>query len=121
MKKAAGVPLFEQWGTMAEIEKLELIKNLTKLEAQLSAIPFPAYGGLYLRENSAHMRHQDLNEIIDPDTTFCIGPSPDRSFGDATTHISFQGIKYDYGPCKYLESFFFFTRVSSWSSREYHI
>ncbi|KAF7625353.1 hypothetical protein AFLA_002221 [Aspergillus flavus NRRL3357] len=42
MEKVAGVPLFEQWGKMAEIEKLELIKNLTKLEAQLAAIRFPA-------------------------------------------------------------------------------
>lgn len=45
MEKAAGVPLFERWGKMAQIEKMELIKNLTQLEAQLAAISFPAYGG----------------------------------------------------------------------------
>lgn len=49
MEKAAGVPLFQRWGSMTEFDKLQLIKNLTKLEAQLSAIQFPAYGGLYLR------------------------------------------------------------------------
>ncbi|GAQ03979.1 hypothetical protein ALT_1300 [Aspergillus lentulus] len=48
MEKAAGVPLFQRWADMAEIDQLELIKNLTKLEAQLSSIQSPAYGGLYL-------------------------------------------------------------------------
>ncbi|EAW13223.1 uncharacterized protein ACLA_016690 [Aspergillus clavatus NRRL 1] len=98
MEKAAGVPLFEQWGAMAEIDKLELIKNLTKLEAQLSAISFPAYGGLYLQEDAVGLKRQDLDEIIDPDTSFCVGPSPDRSFGDATTHPSPQSPRFDQGP-----------------------
>ncbi|PIG79266.1 hypothetical protein AARAC_004131 [Aspergillus arachidicola] len=52
MEKATGVPLCEQWGKMAEIDKLELIRNLTKLEAQLAAIRFSAYGGLYRRADT---------------------------------------------------------------------
>jgi hypothetical protein len=52
MEKVTGVPLFERWGEMTEVEKLELIKHLTQLEAQLSAISFPAYGGLYLRADA---------------------------------------------------------------------
>ncbi|KAL4778356.1 kinase-like domain-containing protein [Aspergillus varians] len=85
MEKASGVPLFDQWGKMAEIAKLELIKNLTQLEAQLSAISFPAYGGLYLRADADHLKHQDLDGSMDETHTFCIGPSPDRSFDINTT------------------------------------
>ncbi|RAQ56268.1 hypothetical protein COH21_006999 [Aspergillus flavus] len=88
MEKVAGVPLFEQWGKMAEIEKLELIKNLTKLEAQLAAIRFPAYGGLY-----RSLQCQELNGSI------CIGPSCGRSFStDSAAVLSTQSEKLDYGP-----------------------
>ncbi|KAH2635840.1 hypothetical protein KXW54_002771 [Aspergillus fumigatus] len=82
MEKAAGVPLFQRWADMAEIDRLQLIKNLTKLEAQLSSIGFPAYGGLYLRADTGAQQsnYQMLNESIDPSHTFCIGPSCDRSF-----------------------------------------
>lgn len=104
MEKAAGVPLFQRWADMAEIEKLELIKNLTKLEAQLSAIQFPAYGGLYLRADASipESHYQILDRSIDPSNSFCIGPSCDRSF-----HVD-PGIKlgqskgdFDQGPCEY--------------------
>lgn len=82
--------MFEQWGKMAEIEKLELIKNLTKLEAQLAAIRFPAYGGLY-----RSLQCQELNGSI------CIGPSCGRSFStDSAAVLSTQSEKLDYGPCK---------------------
>ncbi|KAL5334688.1 kinase-like domain-containing protein [Aspergillus crustosus] len=80
MEKATGIPLFQQWGKMAEIEKLELIKSLTQLEAQLSAISFPAYGGLYLRADADRLKHQDLEGNLDEQHSFCIGPSPDRAF-----------------------------------------
>ncbi|RAL04249.1 uncharacterized protein BO80DRAFT_422605 [Aspergillus ibericus CBS 121593] len=82
MEKAAGVPLFQKWPSMAEFDKLELIKNLTKLEAQLSAIRFPAYGGLYLRADARDPKYhyEMLDSSIDASHTFCIGPSCDRSF-----------------------------------------
>ncbi|KAJ9196693.1 hypothetical protein DTO164E3_6223 [Paecilomyces variotii] len=82
MEKAAGVPLFRRWANMKEIEKLELIKNLTKFEAQLSAIRFPAYGGLCLRADASVLKfhYYLLDESIDPSSSFCIGPSCDRSF-----------------------------------------
>lgn len=95
MEKVAGVPLFEQWGKMAEIEKLELIKNLTKLEAQLAAIRFPAYGGLYRQADVSSLQCQELNGSI------CIGPSCGRSFStDSAAVLSTQSEKLDYGPCK---------------------
>ncbi|TQB67461.1 hypothetical protein MPDQ_005707 [Monascus purpureus] len=80
MEKAAGIPLFERWSKMAEIDKLGLIKNLTQLEAQLAAISFPTYGGLYLRADADRLQHQNLDDNVDEQHLFCIGPSPDRSF-----------------------------------------
>ncbi|PWY67606.1 phosphotransferase enzyme family protein [Aspergillus sclerotioniger CBS 115572] len=82
MEKAAGVPLFQKWADMLEIERLELIKNLTKFEAQLSAIRFPAYGGLYLRAHARDPKYQYqiLDGSIDTSNAFCIGPSCDSSF-----------------------------------------
>ncbi|KAE8333474.1 kinase-like domain-containing protein [Aspergillus sergii] len=106
MEKVAGVPLFEQWGKMAEIEKLELIKNLTKLEAQLAAIRFPAYGGLFRRADVSSLQCQELNGSIDPSNSFCIGPSCDRSFStDSAAVLSTQSEKLDYGPWNTVSDF----------------
>ncbi|KAF9887177.1 hypothetical protein FE257_010431 [Aspergillus nanangensis] len=101
MAKAAGVPLFQRWVDMAEIEKLELIKHLTKLEAQLSSIQFPAYGGLYPRADARvqNFHSQILDGSIDSSNSFCIGPSCDRSFyiNPATDVIQSKG-DFDQGP-----------------------
>ncbi|OGM48103.1 hypothetical protein ABOM_002935 [Aspergillus bombycis] len=101
MEKAAGVPLFEQWGKMAEIEKLGLIRSLTKLESQLATIHFPAYGGLYRGTDAKHLRCQVLDENIDPSRLFCIGPSCDRFFG--TEHP--QNVELDQGPWSTLSGY----------------
>ncbi|KAL4908574.1 hypothetical protein BDW74DRAFT_188511 [Aspergillus multicolor] len=79
MEKAPGVPPFQEWGDMAEYHKLELIKGLTKLEAQLSPTSFPAYGGLYLQSDARGLGHQEIEG-----SEFCVGPSPDRSFGGSS-------------------------------------
>jgi hypothetical protein len=92
MEKAAGVPLFERWGNMNEFEKLQLIKNLTKLEAQLSPIQFPAYGGLYFRTDIKGST-RSLDDDIDPSQSFEIGPSCDRAFDHNTTR------EFKRGPC----------------------
>ncbi|KAL4798411.1 hypothetical protein BDV19DRAFT_376969 [Aspergillus venezuelensis] len=76
MEKAPWVQSFEKWQNMPDIEKLELIRNLTQLEAQLSSILFPAYGGLYLQVDAKDFRHDNGTE----DGMFSIGPSPDPSF-----------------------------------------
>lgn len=77
---------------MTEFEKLQLIKNLTKLEAQLSAIKFPAYGGLYFRRDMSRL-NKSLDGEIDPSKSFCIGTSCDRSFDAELT------LENDQGPC----------------------
>ncbi|KAJ6019859.1 hypothetical protein N7522_000567 [Penicillium canescens] len=98
MEKAAGVPLFQRWSSMTEFEKLQLIKNLTKLEAQLSSIQFPAYGGLYFRKDMSRS-NRSLGGAIDPSESFCIGPSCDRAF------ISDKPLEIDQGPWDSISSF----------------
>lgn len=92
MEKAAGVRLFQLWGTMTEFEKLQLIKNLTKLEAQLAAIKFPAYGGLYLRTDPSGSNRL-LDSDIDPSQSFCLGPTCDRAYNTDMT------LEFNRGPC----------------------
>lgn len=92
MEKAPGIPLFQVWGTMTEFEKLQLIKNLTKLEAQLATIKFPLYGGLYLRTDTSRL-NRPLDDDIDPSQSFCIGPSCDRAYNTDMT------LEFNQGPC----------------------
>ena len=94
MEKAAGVPLYQCWDRMTEFEKLQLIKNLTKLEAQLSGIQFPAYGGLYLRTDMTQS-NISLDGEIDPSQSYCIRPSCDRAFNADLT------LDFDQGPCAF--------------------
>ncbi|RAH44915.1 uncharacterized protein BO95DRAFT_498508 [Aspergillus brunneoviolaceus CBS 621.78] len=75
MEKAAGVPLYERWEGMAEIERLGLIQDLVKLEAQLSALTFPAYGGLYRRVDADPIRSPQACVDVDSSDRFCVGPS----------------------------------------------
>lgn len=106
MEKAAGIPLFERWSKMAEIDKLGLIKNLTQLEAQLAAISFPTYGGLYLRADADRLQHQNLDDNVDEQHLFCIGPSPDRSFDlDEAASLRINDESINNGPCMYLMLF----------------
>lgn len=94
MEKAAGVPLFQEWGSMTEFEKLQLIKNLTRLEAQLATIKFPAYGGLYTRKDMSRP-NRSLDGDIDPSQSFCIGPSCDRVYDPDIT------VEFNRGPCAF--------------------
>ncbi|EEP82215.1 predicted protein [Uncinocarpus reesii 1704] len=81
MEKAPGIPLFQRWGEMPELARMELIKNLTKLESELSAIRFPAYGGLYLCSSDAHpLDSFPLDHSIDPSKSYYLGSTCDRSF-----------------------------------------
>lgn len=97
MEKAPGVPLFQVWGTMTEFEKLQLIKNLTKLEAQLATSKFPVYGGLYLRTDMSRS-NRALDCDIDLSQSFCIGPSCDRAFSTE------MPLEFNQGPCTLLSA-----------------
>ena len=91
MENAAGVPLFQVWGSMTEFDQLQLIRKLAKLEAQFSAMRFPAYGGLYLGSD-IEQPNQPLDEL---DPSFCIGPSCDRRYNPDPS------LDFDKGPCEY--------------------
>ncbi|KAL4756226.1 uncharacterized protein BDW70DRAFT_164694 [Aspergillus foveolatus] len=90
-------------GEMTEIEKLELIKHLTQLEAQLSAIAFPAYGGLYLRADADRLKSQDLDGDMDKQQLLCVGPSPGRPFDvDTVANIPTEKGSVNNGPLNNL-------------------
>ncbi|OQD61137.1 hypothetical protein PENPOL_c018G10343 [Penicillium polonicum] len=80
MKKASGVQLFRVWEKMPKTERPPLIRGLARLEARLSAIRFPASGGLYLRNKTNILDCTPLDKDIDPTGSFCIGPSCDRAY-----------------------------------------
>lgn len=101
MEKASGVQLFRVWEKMPKAERPPLIRGLARLEAQLSAIRFPASGGLYLRNKTNILNCTPLDKDIDPAGSFCIGPSCDRAYqteGIETPDI--PGV-HDTGPCEY--------------------
>ncbi|PGH10605.1 hypothetical protein AJ80_07456 [Polytolypa hystricis UAMH7299] len=75
MEKAPGVQLFKRWGDMSDYDQLLLVKGLAKMERELTNIPFPANGSLYLRESMAsNDKYELLNPDMDPTGQFCIGP-----------------------------------------------
>ncbi|KAL4876960.1 hypothetical protein BJY04DRAFT_231251 [Aspergillus karnatakaensis] len=59
---------------MPKTKQLSLVRNLAKLEAQFSAIQFPAYGGIYLRADSWPLEtgYHALDESVDSTGSFCI-------------------------------------------------
>ncbi|KFZ14671.1 hypothetical protein V502_05960 [Pseudogymnoascus sp. VKM F-4520 (FW-2644)] len=72
MEKAKGVQLFQRWGEMKQLSKMELIKSLTKLENQLASIRFPAYGSLYLRDSGPDLvRYQPLDAAEGSPGSYC--------------------------------------------------
>ncbi|KAJ5360863.1 Aminoglycoside phosphotransferase [Penicillium concentricum] len=97
MEKASGVQLSEVWGRMSGVEKPKLIRGLTKLEAQLSAIRFPAYGGLYLQKERNISNQIPLDKDIDPTGSFCIGPSCDRAYQTEGIETDIASV-HDIGP-----------------------
>jgi hypothetical protein len=100
MEKAAGCQLVKKWGDMQDLTHFEFIKNLCKIEADLAAIAFPAYGSLYLRESmGAEDMYKPLAPEMDPSGQFCIGPSCERSWSDKIEAESIR-FHFDRGPCE---------------------
>jgi hypothetical protein len=83
MEKAPGIQLFERWDKISEMDKFGIVKQLARLECEITAIRLPASGSLYLRES---MSEDDgdayiaLDHNVDPSGQFCIGPSCDRGW-----------------------------------------
>lgn len=92
IEKAAGVLLFQVWDSITESDQLQLIRNLTQIEAQLLAIYFPIYRGLYLRTDNIEQLSRPLDDELG--LSFCIGPSCDREYNPDLS------LDFDKGPCE---------------------
>lgn len=101
MEKASGVQLFQVWEKMSKTERPPLIRSLARLEAQLSAIRFPASGGLYLQKKPNISNCTSVDKDIDPTGSFCIGPSCDRAYQTEGIETPDVPGLYDTGPCEY--------------------
>ncbi|KAF2429614.1 hypothetical protein EJ08DRAFT_270470 [Tothia fuscella] len=85
MEKATGVQLFTAWDGLDGSARLSLIEQLTEIEGQLARIDFPAFGHLYLRHSVQDQAlHQKLAPTADPTSSYCVGPSCDRSWEQAS-------------------------------------
>lgn len=98
MEKAAGCQLSKKWDEMEPENQLKLIPNLCKLENELEAIDFPAYGSLYLRESlNDGEKYEPLAPEMDPSGRFCIGPSSRQSHKNDSESAQARS---DPGPCE---------------------
>ncbi|KAJ5367319.1 hypothetical protein N7541_001260 [Penicillium brevicompactum] len=84
MERVPGVQIFKKWGEMGESNRLSIIKRLTQWERELAGIRFPAFGSLY-HKSSLHgsLGEHDLislDQSVDPEGLFCIGPSCDSAW-----------------------------------------
>lgn len=99
MERVPGVPIFKKWDDMGESNRISIIKRLTQWERELAEIRFPAFGSLYhkssLRGSSCEHELISLDQSVDPEGLFCIGPSCDSAWSmqpSPSVHC---------GPCKY--------------------
>ncbi|EER25340.1 hypothetical protein CPC735_019470 [Coccidioides posadasii C735 delta SOWgp] len=105
MERAAGIPVFKIWGEMSQPNKLELIKQLTKFERELSSIQLPAYGSLYLRAFCGNLPGCKLLDLdIDPSESYCVGRSGDRSYM-LDDYKEWDDSKIDLGPWTTLSAY----------------
>ncbi|KFY81622.1 hypothetical protein V500_11237 [Pseudogymnoascus sp. VKM F-4518 (FW-2643)] len=95
MEKAKGVQLFQRWGEMKQLSKMELIKSLTKLENQLASIRFPAYGSLLILRGPSCERAYML-QISDNSMDVDKGPwSSISAFGKAIANTQISKISHE--------------------------
>ncbi|KAF2422062.1 hypothetical protein EJ08DRAFT_672848 [Tothia fuscella] len=74
-------PLFHRWGSLDRPDRFSLIKQLTKLEAELTALVLPSNGHLYLRSSlPAGFPSLNVDLSINSDYHYCLGPSCDRTW-----------------------------------------
>ncbi|KAL8901341.1 MAG: hypothetical protein Q9207_005255 [Kuettlingeria erythrocarpa] len=105
MEKAPGVQLYKVWDEIQDYHRLRLIESLTKMEHQLAAIQFPAYGGLYLRHSISNpSQYVPLDPSMDSTRSYCIGPQCGPSWTDGTSHQDIQK-DIDAGPWLDLTQF----------------
>lgn len=100
MEKAPGIQLFKVWDDITDVDRLSLIKSLTKLEHQFAAMRFPAYGSLYFRDSISKASERILlDSSMDPNGSFCVGPACGPAWTDGKSSADIQP-NIDAGPCK---------------------
>lgn len=81
MEKGVAHQLFNKLGELDNSSHLHFIQNLCKVEANLTAIAFPANGSLYLRDSMGlGDEYKPLAPEMDAFEGLCIGPSCERSW-----------------------------------------
>ncbi len=98
MKKVPGIQLFKVWDNITAPDRLSLIKGLTELENQFTAIRFPAYGSLYFRHSISKSEQILLDPSVDPTGSFCVGPACGPAWTDGTSQDDIQS-DVDADPC----------------------
>ncbi|GKZ19282.1 hypothetical protein AbraIFM66951_011424 [Aspergillus brasiliensis] len=76
MEKAHGKQLVDVWGEMNQLQQFRLVQCLVRLESQLAALEFPAYGNLYFRRFGP----QDSARTVSIDDEYCVGPAYSASW-----------------------------------------
>ncbi|KAJ6112899.1 hypothetical protein N7512_008223 [Penicillium capsulatum] len=77
MERVPGVQIFKKWDEMGEGNRISIIKRLTQRERELAEIRFPAFGNLYHKTSDELI---SLDQSVDPECLFCIGPSCDSAW-----------------------------------------
>ncbi|KAJ5215294.1 uncharacterized protein N7498_001701 [Penicillium cinerascens] len=84
MERVPGVQIFKKWNEMGESNRISIIKRLTQWERELAEIRFPAFGSLYHKSSLSGSlgEHEliSLDQSVDPEGLFCIGPSCDSAW-----------------------------------------
>lgn len=111
LEPSVGELLTKAWDTLAEYERVKLIRNFASLESKLAATQFPGYGALYLR-NALPPALQQPGRTIDVDDTYCLGPMYHGSWPGGFAANADDYAKYS-GPCPSSSAICF-----GWSSTE---
>ncbi|KAE8407474.1 phosphotransferase family protein [Aspergillus pseudonomiae] len=115
MEKVPGVALGEKWDSMNMLERFEIITQIIQMESELRSMVLSAYGSLYLRDSQHSLprdfQYHPLPADLDPDGSFCVGPSCHRTAWDGISGTPDEK-KYT-GPCEVQEHLNRFGRVQS--------
>jgi hypothetical protein len=90
MEKCRGIELGRLWDDLSGNQKIDIVRQLTKISSQLSKARFPHYGSLYYARDIPDLKGTEVDE------TFSVGPTTSRTWfddkrGDVNVHR---------GPCK---------------------
>lgn len=100
IEKAPGIQLYKVWAEMSDWDQLCIVKQLTKLEGEMTEIRFPASGSLYVRKSiPGNDKYVALDQEVDPSGQFCIGPSCERGW-HASGKIAPVHSRLNRGPCE---------------------